>query len=304
MDEKRRLPSWMVRKPVKVETKDEEEVSVVTECTKPKAKRVPRVKEECLASDGDSFLVKCGTKRKKRQVVDKDVIESRDLEKDDIVEKRKRGRVGRTVGERGVSRKKKGKDCELDNGVEIQGLSSAEEDDDELTMEDMLMIAKEFVENDKSGKGQQQPSEPQRELKKKSSHIFSSITRTSLIAPHDTGTHQIKEAASHRESVENTSEVTLSDFKTTDDPAQDMLDLFLGPLLNKPVRKEETSSIEDVVIPREITSQKHTTTAYPILPGHGMGTSQKHDPVISDKPITFAKKKSSLRDVVAMLLES
>ncbi|GKE07418.1 hypothetical protein Tco_1399436, partial [Tanacetum coccineum] len=289
MDEKRRLPSWMVRKPIKVEIKDEEEVSVVTECTKPKAKRVARVKEECLASDGDSFLVKCGTKRKKREAVDKDVIDSRDLEKDDIVEKRKRG----TVGARGVSRKKKGKDCELDSGIEIQGLSSdEEEDDDELTMEDMLMIAKEFVENNKSGNGRQQPSERQCEVKKKSSHIFSSITRTSPIAPHDTGTHQIKEAASHRDSVENTSEVTLTDFKTTDDPAQDMLDLFLGPLLKKPIRKEETSSIEDVVIPREITSQKHTTSTYPIPPGRGMGTSQRQDPVISDKPITFAKKKN------------
>ncbi|PWA88031.1 hypothetical protein CTI12_AA125230 [Artemisia annua] len=289
MDEKRRLPSWMVRKP-KEEVKDEEEVSVVMECTKPKAKRVARVKDEGLASDGDSFLVKCGTKRKKKEkeVVEKDVIECRDVEEEGGGgEKRKRGRVGRKGGERGVARKKKEKDCELefDRSDEIQRLSSGEEDEDELTMEDMLMIAKEFVENDKSAKGQQQPSERQCELKKKSSHVFSSMARTSLIAPQDTGTHSIVETASRRDSVENTSEVTLTDFKTTDDPAQDMLDLFLGPLLNKPIRKEETSSTKDVVIPREITSQKH-------------------DPVISDKPITFAKKKSSLRDAVAMLLES
>ena len=143
MDEKRRLPSWMVRKPV-----EEEEVSVVTECTKPKAKRVARVKDECLASDGDSFLVKCGTKRKKtKEVVEKDVVECRDVEEEGGGggEKRKRGRGGRKGGERGVSRKKNGKDFELefDGSEEIQCLSSDEEDDDELTMEDMLMIAKE-----------------------------------------------------------------------------------------------------------------------------------------------------------------
>lgn len=71
----------------------------------------------------------------------------------------------------------------------------------------------------------------------------------------------------------------------TGDPAQDMLDLFLGPLLKKPIAKENTNSTNDIIIPHETKHQQHAAAA-----------------VVSNKPVTLTKKKSSLRDAVAMLL--
>lgn len=141
-----------------------------------------------------------------------------------------------------------------------------------------------FVENDKSDTGQQKSSKVQCESKSKSSYSSSAVTGTSIIAPQDTRSQIYEEITSHHDSNENKSEVTLSASRMTGDPAQDMLELFLGPLLKKPIRKEEASSINDIVIPCEIKTQQH-------------------DAVISNKPITMTKKKSSLRDAVAMLLD-
>lgn len=147
MEEKRRLPSWMfnkVGKPVDVDENDvisKEKVSKVTESIKPKAKRVIRKKNN---NDDKSFLVKCETKRKRRGVVEKDVIECRDHEEEVVVvEKRKRGMVGRKVDDQSL-RKKKRKEDTYENGNENQA-SSRDEEEDDLTMEDLLSIAKEVT---------------------------------------------------------------------------------------------------------------------------------------------------------------
>lgn len=287
MDEKRRLPSWMLgtsiankvtsKKPIDLDENNDltnEEVSVVTESTKPKAKRVTRKN----TNDEKSFLVKCETKRKKKEFVEKDVAESRDLDQQEVVvEKRKRVRVSRIVEERKPLRKDKEKDCELDSSYEDQDLSCDEEDDD-LTMEDVLSIAKEFVENDKSNTSQQTTPEEHYESKTKSSYTSSFVTETSHFVPQE-------ETISHHDSIENTrSKVTLSDSIMTDDPTQDMLDLFLGPLLKKPISKESSRSIKDTIIPQDVKNRQR-------------------DPVISNKPVITTKKKSSLRDAVALLLD-
>ncbi|KAJ0740569.1 hypothetical protein HanOQP8_Chr06g0218231 [Helianthus annuus] len=165
--EKRRLPSWMVSasttnkvskvsKPIDVDSSSvvtSDEVSVVTKSTKPKAKGVARnhKKEVGLSSD-ESLLVKCETKRKKRGFVEKDVVDGhdhdhdRDHDQEVNVEKRKRARVKRKAEEPEPSRKKSEKRIEFDNGSgsETQSLSCDEEDDD-LTMEDVLSIAKEVT---------------------------------------------------------------------------------------------------------------------------------------------------------------
>ncbi|KAJ0780043.1 hypothetical protein HanPI659440_Chr06g0233211 [Helianthus annuus] len=278
--EKRRLPSWMVSasttnkvskvsKPVDVDLS-----SVVTKSTKLKAKGVARnhKKDVGLSSD-ESLLVKCETKRKKRGFVEKDVVDGHDSDHDQEVnvEKRKRARVKRKAEEPEPSRKKSEKRIEFDNGSgsETQSLSCDEEDDD-LTMEDVLSIAKEFVENDKRDTSQQKPPKVQSELRSKSPPYVRSPTH--------------EETDSHHEPVETTSKTTLADSIMTGDPAQDMLDVFLGSLLKKPIAKDETRSTYDITIPHETKNQQHTA-------------------VISNKPVTLTKKKSSLRDAVAMLLD-
>ncbi|KAF5802087.1 hypothetical protein HanRHA438_Chr06g0264821 [Helianthus annuus] len=316
--EKRRLPSWMVSasttnkvskvsKPIDLDSSSvvtSDEVSVVTKSTKLKAKGVARnhKKEVGLSSDesllvtkpkakgvarnhkkevglssDESLLVKCETKRKKRGFVEKDVVDGpdhdhdRDHDQEVNVEKRKRARVKRKAEEPEPSRKKSEKRFEFDNGSgsETQSLSCDEEDDD-LTMDDVLSIAKEFVENDKRDTSQQKPPKVQSELRSESPPYVRSPTH--------------EETDSHHEPVETTSKTTLADSIMTGDPAQDMLDVFLGSLLKKPIAKDETSSTYDITIPHETKNQQHNA-------------------VISNKPVMLTKKKSSLRDAVAMLLD-
>ncbi|KAK1408753.1 hypothetical protein QVD17_40779 [Tagetes erecta] len=282
MEEKRRLPSWMlggasttnkVSKPVDADASSvvtSEEVSGLTKSIKPKAKGVTRSrkKEGCVSSD-ENLLLKCETKRKKRRSVDKDVVECCDPDQEVGVEKRKRGRVRTKTEESYSARKKNEKSDEFDSGNDNLALSCDEEDDD-LTMDDVLCIAKEFVENEKRDTGQQTPSEVYRESRSKSPHARSP---------------KHEEPVSPREPVETTSEITLFDsINTTGDPAQDMLDLFLGPLLKKPIAKEKTSSTNDIIVPNETKNQQHAA-------------------VVSNKPVTSTKKKCSLRDAVAMFLD-
>ncbi|KAI3694099.1 hypothetical protein L1987_77059 [Smallanthus sonchifolius] len=281
MEAKRRLPSWMVgasatnkvSKPLEADASSVvtgDEVSVVTKSTKPKAKGVTQnhKKDVSLSSD-KNVIVKCETKRKKRGFVEKDVVECRDPDQEVDVEKRKRGRVRRKAEESDRVRKKSEKSYEFDSGNDNQTLSCEEEGDDDLTMDDVLSIAKEFVDNDKRDTGQQKPSEVQCEWRSEPPYATSP-------------THE--ETDSHHEPVETTSKVTLADSKMTGDPAQDMLDLFLGNLLKKPIVKEATSSTNGIIIPREIKDKKHAA-------------------VVSNKPVTLMKKKSSLRDAVALLLD-
>lgn len=77
-------------------------------------------------------------------------------------------------------------------------------------------------------------------------------------------------------------EETVVSIERTGDPAQDMLDLFLGPLLRKPVEEEKMSQFfaEEVI---SIQDQKKQSSN-----------------VVSIEAVSPLKKKSSLKDKVAM----
>jgi len=157
MEAKRRLPSWMsgastsnkVSKPLDSEENDvitKEEVSVVTKSRKSKAKVLTsnHKKEVGLPNDGKSVLVKCETRRKKREFVEKDEIERHNIEQEVVVGKRKRGRARRKEEERDPSRNKEEKSYEFESNNENQAPSDDEEDED-LTVDDLLSIAKEVI---------------------------------------------------------------------------------------------------------------------------------------------------------------
>ncbi|XP_076889231.1 uncharacterized protein LOC143539926 [Bidens hawaiensis] len=306
MEEKRRLPSWIisgsttnnkVSKSFDADTSSvitSDETSGMTNSTKPRAKGVARnCKKDIGISSGENVLVKCETKRKKRRGVEKDVIECREIDQEVNVEKRKRARVKRKDEELDTSRKKNKKSYDFDSGDETQDLScddDDDDDDDDLTMDDVLSIAKEFVEKDKSDTGQQKSAQVQCELRSESSYV-----RSPKMQEKDYYYHEPVETTSkvtlrspkmqeEKDHYHEPIESTLADSVMTGDPAQDMLDLFLGPLLKKPIAKAETSSIKGVVVPHETKKQQHPA-------------------VVSSKPVTFTKKKSSLRDAVAMLLD-
>ncbi|CAI9275287.1 unnamed protein product [Lactuca saligna] len=274
MEEKRRLPSWMigasttnkVSKTLDKDVNDKAELNLGTKSAIPRGKGVSlkHKKEFCPSSDDKSFLVKCETKRKKRGTDEKDVNESHDFKQEVVLEKKKLRKVRRKVEEPNHSRTK-----------EEHTAQSSDEDDEDLTIDDLLSIAKQFVENEKSDMNHQKSSEGL--LKRKSSHSSSSssVIKTSLNAPQATKSPAQEETALHYESTET----------TTGDAAQDMLDLLLGPLLKKSIRKEEDTSIKDMIVTHEVENL------------------QQHDAVVSNKPLNLTKKKSSLRDAVAMLLD-
>lgn len=97
-------------------------------------------------------------------------------------------------------------------------------------------------------------------------------------------THNISDAYKSNGSLK--SEQTVINTSITGDPAHDMLDLFLGPLLKKPLEKEKKTEfvMDDVAFcPNfEIQSQKST---------------------VMEEAAAATKKKSSLKDKVAMLLD-
>lgn len=72
----------------------------------------------------------------------------------------------------------------------------------------------------------------------------------------------------------------------TGNPAQDMLDLFLGPLMKKTIEKESESRFftEDVTFAHEIIRESHSN-------------------VVREGIAPIMKKKSSLKDKVAMFLD-
>jgi hypothetical protein len=80
------------------------------------------------------------------------------------------------------------------------------------------------------------------------------------------------------------SEETVSIDRRTADPAQDMLDLFLGPLLKKPLMEENKSFVKDIAFAYEIERQSQNN-------------------VVGEEIEPLMKKKSSLKDKVAMFLD-
>lgn len=107
--------------------------------------------------------------------------------------------------------------------------------------------------------------------------------RNSVNAP------QIKQRLHAAETSYNSTESYTSDeivinISRTGDPAQEMLDLFLGPLLKKPLEEQKRieSITKDMIVIPELRKQ-----------------SQNH---VGEEFVPLMKKKSSLKDKVAVFL--
>lgn len=85
--------------------------------------------------------------------------------------------------------------------------------------------------------------------------------------------------------LNKTAEFVATGTSQTGDPAQEMLDLFLGPLLKKPLKEEKNKSIvEGMEFTQEFTRKSQEEFA-------------------GEEMIPLMKKKSSLKDKVAMFLD-
>ncbi|KAB2041548.1 hypothetical protein E1A91_D02G161100v1 [Gossypium mustelinum] len=172
----------------------------------------------------------------------------------------------------------------LRSGKDSKTPSPIEDDEEELSPEDLLSIAKEYVKADKDI-GLQELSTGDCEFGKQLSTIASpkAKSESSLIAidgnrksPVDETTYDLTESPKGDKHLINTSR--------TGDPAHDMLDLFLGPLLKKPVDEKRTEFVR-----RDLTFSKE------------LGKGSQND--VKEETVPLTKKKCTLRDKVAMLLD-
>ncbi|XP_062172753.1 uncharacterized protein LOC133878220 isoform X2 [Alnus glutinosa] len=233
---RRRLPVWMLGVAAADETRNSDDV-VERAVTKGPEKGVP-----LQEMDTSHFPVKCETKRKRKS-------SNRDANCEGMITetvsgKKKYNGHGRKVEESAASKRRKAKGSDFDDN------------DVELTIEDLMAIAEEYVKVEKNTEQQ-------------ASNRECGSERQVLMT-----------ASSSRNSSE---EIAIID-RTTVDPAQDMLDLFLGPLLKKPVVEEKKSFVKDIAFAYEFERQTQNN-------------------VVGEEIEPLMKKKSSLKDKVAMFLD-
>ncbi|KAL9420242.1 hypothetical protein AB3S75_037929 [Citrus x aurantiifolia] len=166
--------------------------------------------------------------------------------------------------------------------IEDDDNATGEEEEEEqltLTVEDLLSIAKEYVQADRE-RGEVQSSSS-RELESEKELLASTSLENGDI---------LNQKLSTDSAMGSMSEQSLVSVSRTGDPAQDMLDLFLGPLLKKPLEDQNrtkftANDIFDIEFRKLSETQKNDagqehTVAAPVM-----------------------KKKSSLKDKVAVLLD-
>lgn len=186
----------------------------------------------------------------------------------------------------------KSKRCQNDN---VKILSPERSDEEiELTIEDLMTIAKEYVSDAREN---QYVNPASRESTSKLNTLRSSGSSEAEFQAN--GSSQIlskcsaNKCSSHLKEFEGKDkdisgvEYSATNIKRTGDTAQDMLDLFLGPLLRKPPSKERGyGAVESERLLSISNSDKQ------------VGNS-----LLLNEEVPMVKKKSSLKDKVAMFLE-
>lgn len=244
-----------------------------------------RLQEKDTSGVNSHFLVKCETKRKRK--ASQQDANSDGIITETVTEKKKDNGVGRKVREPTARKRQKAKDSELGRGEDFD-IQPPNDDDVELTMDDLMTIAEEYVKAEKNKELQVSNRECKSERPVSVSTMVSSSNDSGglLDAPNNSQSSPAQEVAATYSSTVNfaSEEIAITDRKTGD-PAQDMLDLFLGPLLKKPLKEENRSLIKDMEYMYEFERQRQNNVVREeIEPG-------------------LMKKKSSLKDKVAMFLE-
>lgn len=144
-----------------------------------------------------------------------------------------------------------------------------------------------YVRTDKNmeqGQASNRKSESESRLPKTVSHTNESVGFIDVhICDSQSSTHNI--SASYKSNSSLKSEQTVINAGITGNPAHDMLDLFLGPLLKKPLEEKKKTEfvMEDVAF----------------CPKFELENQNK---IVREEIGPIMKKKSSLKDKVAMLL--
>ncbi|KAF9677531.1 hypothetical protein SADUNF_Sadunf08G0117300 [Salix dunnii] len=275
----RRLPNWMLGVSVTADNDNNNTKSITDESGVEE--------DEANLARNSNFEAK---KRKRNRVKD-----NKELDDDTVNDVSKK-----TSNRRGRKRKAKGK-----AGIEAE---YEEEEGEELTVEDLLSIAEElkytlfaaqavrlvtdrrvdlkYVKADEDSR-RKQTSGRECKLQRQLPTTASSKNdlEESLVVLDDKHISANCETTSCSSTMNLVSQESLISSSRTGDPAHDMLDLFLGPLLKKPMEIEKMSEFiaKDVDFTLELKKKSHSD--------------------FGDEMAPPMKKKSSLKDKVSLLLD-
>jgi hypothetical protein len=291
--QKRRLPSWMLGVASSKSEIKEEKVTVVNQedpQAKSRARRAARLEKEALVaheddqdpdSHGSSLLVKCESKKKKREVTKKEGISDVSTQQTEVgleLDESKRSKRKKGIREESCDdevggrykpsapKKRRTVKKPFENSFEESEDLSSKEDDEDLTLEDLMSIAKEIVKDDKNNELQRQKP-PQTEIAEVEVHTQVNINEVA-------------------DSYQNSADVCS---RMTSDPAEDMLDLLIGRHLRRNPIENDKKKIRSTTDDMRLAQQSRI---------------QKQSDVCVEKPvIPLAKKKTSLRDKVAAFLD-
>ncbi|KAK8655742.1 hypothetical protein V6N13_108309 [Hibiscus sabdariffa] len=269
---RRRLPPWMQSK-ASTPASDRDKVQEVED------KLVSGNSRPTKQSRKAALPVEKGeTKRKKREVSQQDPPSDNGAAsptKMSIFPQEKQVQEPSRRGKRKVTSVRSRSDKDIPSPVE---------NDDELTPEDLLSIAEEYVKADKNV-GPRELSTRECDFGRQLSTTASpkAESESSLIAIDGNRKSPADETTSNSTRCPKDDKILINTSRTGD-PTQDMLDLFLGPLLKKTVEEKRSEFImRDPTFSNEL------------------GKGGRND--VKEEAIPLTKKKCTLRDKVAMLLD-
>ncbi|KAL5554563.1 hypothetical protein UlMin_041964 [Ulmus minor] len=298
----RRLPSWMLGKSsadqvgrsdkVEVNNKQLEE-GLVSQTSCSEKKNLLDVKEKQV--DNLHVLAKSKTRRNRKSKQGDADFNSKNPK---TFPENKCNKPGRKLRVPAARKKQKAKDFDVERSEESK-IQSMSDDDVDLTVEDLMIIAEEYVRADEETRQEQASNrkyEPESRLSTTAS--FRNETEgcnnvpfcTKTSAPHDDNashhrTSTIDDASASYKISSSSTEVISTYTGGTGNPAYDMLDLYLGPLLKKHVEEKKTDFVfEDATFSQDFGLQSQNNT-------------------IRETIVPSMKKKSSLKDKVAMFLD-
>ncbi|KAJ3690156.1 hypothetical protein LUZ61_019320 [Rhynchospora tenuis] len=293
---KRRLPPWMLKHKIenKAQSSDANLKPLETSEDQIKVKHVKRQqRKRTLEEENEDQNEEEPVKRKqRRKTLNQDPDEFEEVEGAlQRCQTRQRNSRGRRKHEMEIGEEKEGSKG-VKNKRDEKRRSVISDDETDLTVDDLVSIAEEYVNADKD-KQEQQASAiiTENGPAKKASKSLLGPRLTKGLLKCSTYTPSPDSSDNAVGEKNNLTEDTIipTNVAKSGDPAQEMLDLFLGPLLRKPppVKKPAVESVD------EVCSTSVVKTCDNSVCREGNAVEQTE---------TLVKKKGSLKDKVSMFL--
>ncbi|KAL2938895.1 Uncharacterized protein RDABS01_022344 [Bienertia sinuspersici] len=313
---RRQLPSWMMKSTAieqasipgtKGENKEDGFVEILTKAVKSRKKVQAKIDDTGIPSnENKSQLLKEGQARTRKRKSNKlEKVEGERIHEDEklLLKPCKENRRGNRAGdfrqgdeEKKVDRikrkrvrenaptKKHSRKVEEFHNASAESCSS----EDELTVDDLISIAEEYVKADREKEFQKSKNletEPVKKVKKPLPRAESSVGSEKDLTSHSVTRVTDQPLLSDSSSTKPLAvEGSIIDQSITFDPARDMLELFLGPLLRK--TKEGEMKMDSITEKTKLDYE--------------FSNRSEND---NDKGAPEMKKKFSLKDNVGKLLD-